>query len=259
MSDTYDMPDMEELARQMKDAMSEAQKAMEDLPGQMAGMENVMGSLAGLVNDLPAQMGELGTAMAGFEEQHEANVASMAGDPDWLMEADIEVGEQLHVIVRAGFDLEQVIEAWNSTQGSEFESVVAGVVTQTAGGMEEGLMGQIMGQLKKGRSMALIDDMEVVACRIQGAPKDAAETLRLSPEGNIPLMMDEGGLGFELALMLTIQNRWEHANLPTFSPMGEEIVVPISHFEQGKPFEVTFEPDGQDEELTVKLHFEPVA
>ena len=194
--DAFDLPDMDELARQMEDAMAEAQKALADLPAQIGGLENVMGSLSALMGGMPSQLGELGPAMTGFEEQHEANVASLAGEPDWSVEANIRVGEKLHLVVSAAFDLGKVRETWNSTQGAGFE-LVKGVVTGTAGEIEAGLMGQIMGQLKKGRSIAVVQGVEVLACRIQGAPGDAAQKLQLSPEGNIPLMIDEVGLGLE--------------------------------------------------------------
>ncbi|NOR83230.1 MAG: hypothetical protein GQ526_07020 [Ardenticatenales bacterium] len=120
-------------------------------------------------------------------------------------------------------------------------------------------MDQIMGQLKeKGRSMALVEGVQVLACRIQGAPGDAAKTLRLSPEANIPLVMDNNGLGFEFAPLLTIRNRWENADIPTFSPMGEEIVVQLGNFESGEAFRIRFEPAGQEEEMTVELTFRPL-
>jgi hypothetical protein len=47
-----DLPDMDALARQMEDAMAEAQKAMQDLP---MPVEGVMGSLATLMGNMPAQ------------------------------------------------------------------------------------------------------------------------------------------------------------------------------------------------------------
>ena len=254
--DAFDLPDMDDLTRQMEDAMAEAQKAMGDLPMQMDGLEDVMGSLSALMGGMPAQMQELNTAMAGFGEQHEANAKSLAGEPDWSLEAHIRVGKKLHVVVSAAFDLEKIKEAWSSTQGAGFESLVEGVVADTEGEIEPGLMGQIMGQLKQGRSIAVVEDVKVLACRIQGAPGDAAEKLQLSPEGNIPLVMGEDGLGFEFAPLLTIRNRWERADIPTFTPMGEEIVVRLEHFESGEAFNLAFEPAGQ-EEMTVELSFQP--
>jgi hypothetical protein len=255
--DEFGLPDMDELARQMEDAMDDARKAMQDLPEQMGEIEEVMGSLSALMGGVPAQMKELSAAMAGFGEEHEANMESLAGEPDWSVEADIWVGQKLHVIVSAAFDLEKVREAWGSTQGAGFESLVEGVVAESGEEIEAGLMGQIMGQLKKGRSVALVEGVEILACRIQGAPGDAAEKLELSPEGNIPLVMDEGGLGFEFAPLLTIRNRWENADIPTFSPMGEEIVVPLGRFEPREAFRLKFEPTGQKDEMTVELSFQP--
>jgi hypothetical protein len=257
--DTFDLPDMDELARQMEDAMNEAQKAMKDLPAQMEGLEGVMGSLSALMGGMPAQMEELSSAMAGFEEKHQANVESLAGEPDWSLKADIRVGEKLHIVVSAAFDLEKIKEAWSSTQGAGFESLVAGVAAGTAREIEAGMMDQIMGQLKKGRSIAVVEDVDVLACRIQGAPGNAAEKLQLSPEGNIPLVMDKGGLGFEFAPLLTIRNRWEKADIPTFSPMAEEIVVQLGHFESGEAFRLEFEPTGQEDEMTVELSFQPLS
>ena len=258
MNDTFDMPDMDELAKQMEEAMKEAQEAMEGLSGQMGGMGDILGSLSGLLEGMPAQMEALNTSMAEFGEQHSANVESMAGEPDWRVEANIQVENKLHVIVSAEFDFEHVKEAWSSTQNVGFESLVAGVVTEAAGEIEEGVMDQVLGQLKKGRSMALVKDIKVVACRIQGAPRNAVETLQLSPEGNIPLVMNEDGIGFEFAPVLTIRNRWERADIPTFVPMGEEIIVPIDRFEQAEAFSVEFEPQEQEDQMSVELNFEPL-
>ena len=258
MNDAFELPDMEDLARQMQDAMAEAQDALEDLPGQLGGLEDVMGSLSDLMEGMPGQMEELAGALAGFGEQHQANTAALAGEPDWSLQATIRVGQTLHLLVSAVFDLGKVSEAWSSTQGAGFESLVGQTVAGAAGGMDAGLMGQVMGQLKKGRGLALVKDVEVLACRIPGAPAGAAQQLQLSPEGNIPLVLDAAGVGFEFAPMLTIRNRWERADIPTFAPMGDQIVVPLEHFEEGRPFELTFEPAGQDDQLTLVLSFQPL-
>ena len=256
--EAFELPDMDELTRQMEEAMAEAQEAMQDLPTQMGELEGVIGSLSALMGGMPAQMEELSSAMAVFGEQHEANVESMVGEPDWSVEASIQVAEKLHIVVNAAFDLKKIKEAWTSTQGAEFESLVEGVVADTEGEVEAGLMDQIMGQLKKGRNIAVVENIEVLACRIQGAPGNATEKLQLSPEGNIPLMMDENGLGFEFAPLLTIRNKWENANIPTFSPMGKEIVVQLEHFESKEAFKLQFEPAGQEDKMTVKLSFQPL-
>lgn len=254
--ESFEMPDLGDLASQMEEAMAEAQKAMEDLPGQMEGLQDVMGSLSALMGGMPEQMQELSTAMAGFGEAHEANVAAMAGDPDWSIEASIRVGTVLHVVVHAALDLEQVRQAWNSTQSGGFESLIAGVAAQ-AGETDPGVLGQITEQLSKGRSIARVEEIEVLACRMQGAPADAAQDLQLSPEGNIPLVLDSGGLGFEFAPLLTIRNRWERANIPTFVPMGNEVVVPLDRFEPGEAFSLEFQPAGQEEDVRIALRLQP--
>ncbi len=257
--DAFDLPDMDDLARQMKDAMAEAQKAMVDLPDQTGEMGNLMGSLSALMDGLPAQMEELTTAMAGLGEQHEANIESLAGEPDWSVEASIRVGNKLHLVVKAAFDLEKIREAWSSTQSTRLDAIVEGAVAATAGEIDASHMDQIMGQLKdKGRSVAVVEGVEVLACRIQGAPEDAGGQLQISPEANIPLVVDQGGLGFELAPLMTIRNRWENADIPTFSPTGEEIVVQLAYFERGEAFSIEFEPAGQEDEMAVKLTLLPV-
>ncbi|MEA3309604.1 MAG: hypothetical protein U9Q70_08865 [Chloroflexota bacterium] len=256
--DTFDLPDMDELTHQLEDAMTAAQKALADLPVQMEQLGDITGSFSALMGGMPAQLGRLAAAMEGFEEEHESNVTSLAGEPDWSMKADIWVAKKLHLVISASFDLEKIKEAWSSTQNAGFESLVTGVVAGTGAEIEAGMMGQIMGQLKQGRSIAVVEDVKVRACRIQGAPRDAAAKLQLSPEGNIPLAMSEDGLGFELAPMLTIRNKWENANIPTFSPLGKELVVSLEHFENGETFNLNFKPAEQEEELTVELSFQPL-
>ncbi|MBN1536303.1 MAG: hypothetical protein JW908_06190 [Anaerolineales bacterium] len=257
--DNFEIPDMDEFAKQMEDAMSEAKKALEDLPMQMEGMGDLMGSLSAMMDGLPGDMDDLSNAMTGFEEQHAANVESVVGEPDWALEANIRVGKKLHVLVRAVFDFQKIREAWESTKTKGFESLIEETVTANAGEMEPGIMDQIMSQLKQGRSMAAVKDIKVLACRIQGAPANATETIKLSPEGNIPLVMNEKGVGFEFAPLLTIRNRWENANIPAFVPMGDQIVVGMNYFEKGEIFNVRFKPDNQEEAMEVELSFSPLS
>jgi hypothetical protein len=256
MKDEFDMPDMDQLARQMEDAMSEAQKALDDLPAQMEGMESLMGLLSALVGNMPAQTADLNTAVSGFEAQHEANIESLAGEPDWSLEADIRVGQKLHILVNAAFDLQKIKSAWHSTQGAGFEALVAGTVA--AVGVEAALMNQVMSQLQQGRSIAVVENIEVLTCHIAGAPGDAAAQLQLSPEGNIPLAVNESGLSFEFAPLLTVRNRWERADIPTFTPMAQEIVVCLDRFESREAFHLEFEPAGQAEEMAITLSFQPL-
>ena len=263
--DEFEIPDMGDLAKQMEEAMEEAQKAMgqaqeatKDLAGQLSGLEGALGALSGLGATLPDQLGDLGSAIGGFEQQHGENMESLAGDPDWELEAKITVGTKLEVGVAAELSLETVKQAWSSTQGAGFEALVGQTLVEEGVEVEDSEMGQIMEQLRKGRSVATIKSLEVLSCSLQGAPRDAKETLQLSPEANIPLTMDEGGLGLELAPLLTIRNRWENADLPTFVPMGQEIMVPFEQFEKGKAFDLRFEPKGQDDKMIVEISFRPL-
>lgn len=256
-SDSFEMPDMDDLARQMQEAMDEAQQAMEDLPGQM---DSVLGGLSALMGDLPTQMQDLNAAMSGFGEMHKANAQALIGEPDWNLEATIKVGEILHLVVVAAFDLEKVVQTWESTQGDGLESLLSGLMGSMGGDdMEAGTMDQVMGQLEKGRGMAAIQRVDVLACHIAGSPANASETLQLSPEANIPLVLHEGSLGFEFAPMLTIRNKWEHATIPVFSPMGEDVVVDLARFDRQEPFSVRLAPQGQEHKVSIELSLTPIA
>ncbi len=98
----------------------------------------------------------------------------------------------------------------------------------------------------------------MLSCQIQGAPGDASETLKLSPEGNIPLVLNDTGIGFEFAPMLTIKNRWENAVIPTFLPMAEEIIVPVSCFGEKAGINLNFSPSNQDMKIDLGLRFFPL-
>jgi hypothetical protein len=257
--ESFDMPDMDELARQMEDAMSQARQAMQELPTQMEGLGDVMGALSSLMGDMPSQMAGLGEAVSSFEEQHSNNVQELAGDPDWSLKANIRVGASLEVVVTADFDLQKVVQAWESTQGEGLESLVAGLVQETSGDdLEPGVMGQVMGQLKKGRGMAVVRSVEVRKCNLPGAPGNAAEKLQLSPEANISLVLHEEGLGFEFAPMLTIRNKWDNADIPTFSPMGDEVTVELSRFDDHKAFSQSITPAGQTYQVKIDLNLSPI-
>ena len=106
--------------------------------------------------------------------------------------------------------------------------------------------------------MAQVNDVRVLACRIAGAPPDAAARLQLSPEAHIPMAVTEAGLSFEFAPLLTIRNAWEHADLPSFTPMAQEIVVALDNFAPAETHDLTFSVSGQDVPLQVRLHFEPL-
>lgn len=256
-NDSFEMPDLDGLMKQMEDALEEAQGAMENL-SEMREIQNIMGSMSSLIDGLPSDMKDLTGAIAGFDDQHTENMQSMAGEPNWELHAKIFVGEKLQIAVQAALDVENTIMAYQSTQCGGFEDLVGSVVAGTGEEFDSDTMGQIMEQLKKGRSIAQINKVEVLVCRIQGAPAGAAQELQLSPEANIPLTMDEKGLGLEFAPMLTIRNKWEHANLPTFTPMAEEITIPVETFSKKQPFSKNFELVSQEDPIRVELVFQPI-
>ncbi len=214
-----------------------------------------MGDLTSQMNEamagLPGQMEELSEAMEDFGEQHEENVASLAGDPDWTVKADIAVGKVLHAVVTAEFDLKKIVQAQESTQGGDF----ADAVKQAAGDVDDDTMAQIMEQLGQGRSIAVVTKVDIKECSIAGAPGDAAKKVELSPEGNIPLAVKDGKLAFEFAPLLTIKNDWENADIPTFEPMADEVAVPLKSFDAGKAFSSTCSVSGQETALTIGLSF----
>lgn len=255
---TFEMPDMDDLAKQLQEATKQAQEAMSSSLAQLDGLGDALSALSGLSAGLPGQMEDLGAAVGGFAGQHEANIESLAGDPDWELTAKITVGSKLEVALTAELSLETVTQAWSSTQGFGFEALVGETMANEGVALEAGEMGQVLEQLRKGRAVAVVKDLEVSACRIHGAPKDAKDTLQLSPEANIPLVMNEDGLGFELAPLLTIRNQWENADLPTFVPTSQEIVVPLDRFAQGEKFDVRVEPTGQEDKLVVELTLSPL-
>lgn len=214
-----------------------------------------MGDIASQMSEaaaaLPGQMEELGEAMESFGEQHEENVASLAGNPDWTVEADIAVGKVLHAVVTAEFDLAKIIQAQESTQSDDFTDAVQ----QAAGDLDDETMAQVMEQLGQGRSIAVVTKVEVKECSIAGAPGDATKKVKLSPESNIPLAVKDGKLTLEFAPLLTIKNDWENADIPTFEPMADEIAVPLKSFDAGKAFTEKCSVSGQDTALTIGMSF----
>jgi hypothetical protein len=259
MDNSFDMPNMDDINKQMQDAMEQAQKAMDDLPEQMEDMQNVMGSLSSLMGNLPGQLNDLGSAMQNFETQHEENMETATGQPDWEIAANIHVGSILNVIVKAEFDLQQIIQAYHSTQGGGFEDLVRSVAGDAVSDLDDDTMGQVMQQLGKGRSTAKVTTIKIQSCTIAGAPANAEEQLKLSPQAGIPLMMDNGRIGFEFSPMLTIRNQWENANIPVFTPMAEQIQIPLIHFEGGKLFQEKIKVNNQEIDIQIEIVFLPKA
>jgi len=257
-NDMFEMPDMDEIQRSLNDAMENAQEAMDALPEQLAGLEDVMGSLSSLMGSMPSELTGLSQAVEGFKENHTNNLEALVGEPDWELKADIHVGEILHIVVHGELDITKTIQAWQSTQGGGFDSLVSGLIGNAADDLDEGTMGQVMEQLKMGRGMARVIHVDVLACSIQGAPGNAGEEIKLSPEGNIPLFVNDGSLCLEFAPMLTIRNQWENASLPSFVPMADEIQVPLSEFVEGIAFERKFKPTNQEQVMVLDIQFSPL-
>ena len=184
-----ELPNMEDLAKQMEEATAEVEKAMEGLE-QLGGIGDVIGSLSAVTEDTPGQLGDLTSAIGDFDQQDLQGVESAPGEPDWAMTARIQVGEALDVAVEASLDLASVEQAWQSTRGADFEDLVGETIADAGVEVEDGEMGQIMEQLSQGRSTAVVEQLDVLAVRMQGAPGDAEQTLQLSPEAGIPLSMD---------------------------------------------------------------------
>jgi len=254
----FEMPDMDEIQRSLNDALGEAQEAMENIPQQMNDLDNALGSLSNLMNDMPSQLAALGQAVGGFSESHQDNLETLVGEPDWKLKADIRVGNILHLEILGQLDIGKIKQTWGSTQGGGFDSLVSGVIGNAADDLDGDTMDQVMDQLKMGRGMARIERIDILSCSIQGAPGNAIDDLRLSPEGNIPLSLNDGYLNLEFAPALTIRNSWENASLPTFSPMAEEIQVPLSKFDKAAGFSDHFEPSNQEYQLMLDIHFEPL-
>ncbi len=220
---------------------------------KMPDMGDLMGQMEEAMAGLGDQMGELSESMEGFGEQHEKNAASLAGEPDWLLEADIKVGDMLHLEIEAEFDLAKIVEAATSTEHADFGKVVK----EAAGDVDDATLAQIMEQLGQGRSIAQVLAVEVKACTIAGAPGDAAANLELSPEAGIPLSAKKGKMAFEFAPVLTIKNEWENASIPTFEPMADQVTVPLLSFKEGKAFTKSCVVKGEGAKVTIGLSFEP--
>lgn len=238
MDDKFDfeMPEIPDLGK-MFDELSET---LEELPGlieestkasesmDMPDLGALMSGLAGLANNLPGDLSSLENAMAGFGDQHAENMESAVGEPDWEFKFKIDVGEILSLAVEGEMDVSSLLAAHEATQtgemGQEIDQVLDNLVDFE---VDDALRADIFTQLKQGRGMARITSIRVLTCSIAGAPSKAAEQLTLSPEANIPLSVKNGSICFELAPMLTIKNKWDHAHIPTFVPFEGHVSIEI--------------------------------
>lgn len=269
MSDEFDfeMPDMGEIFNQlsegmkgmeeamqgMEDALEDVQETMQEIP-DMAG---ILSAFSGLSKNLPGQMGDLEEALGGFGELHEENLNNLAGKSDWAINANIQIGKILKLNVKAVFDLQNALQTYQSTQGSQMDEAINSVLGNIADIDADSELGDmIKEELKQGRSAASVESIQVLSCTIAGAPANSAENLKLSPEAGIPIAVQEKGISFEFAPMLTIKNRWENAAIPVFVPMGEAVIVPIHKFDQAVPFKETFQIDQEKQTILISIDFQ---
>ena len=258
-----EMPDMNDLFGQLTDSLSgleetleEVQEVMEDLPEQMPQLGEIMSAFSNLGKGEAPDFGDLEDALGGFGEMQEELSQQISSEPDWEMESRIQIASLLEIQVSAVFNLQKVLQAYESTQNPDMDGAIEDVLKNIpdldlGGGMQE----MIKEQLKQGRGAARVQEVDVLRCSFAGAPPDAAEKLRLSPEANIPLSIKERQINFEFAPMLTIKNRWENADPPVFQPMAEQVRVNLEAFKTQNSFRKSFTFKQSGREISIKIQF----
>ncbi|MGB3903739.1 MAG: hypothetical protein WBB22_02350 [Anaerolineae bacterium] len=237
--DEFEMSELGDLAEELEKAIGRVRKAMAGVTPleELAGLQEAMAGLA--------QMGALTEKMQLAAMEYEKAVAELAGEPNWRLEAETEVSKGpsslMEVQLVADFDLERATEGRQIVSGDEPASEIAGR-----------------------HGIAVIRELNLLDCQIVGAAETATQDLRLTPEGNVTLKVNEAGeLCFEFAPALTPKApkgdpRWEKADLPSFAPMIDDVRVDLRDVESGEPFRrnVTVHQDELD--LEVKLAFRPL-
>lgn len=257
--------DAEEMFKQVEDAMS--------------GMPDIVGHLKNIMEEVPMHIEEiqdapdkatkradalsktsgLDVALESLAPSPEGNLELLVGKPNWAICADIRLGQVLRLALEAAFDLDKAVQTWRNLGDTDRREVVQDIVQDALGfEVDPEILGQAMGQVQKGRGLAVVKSLQVVDCRIPGVPEDVVQVLRLAPETSIPLVMHENGVGFDFAPVLAIRDHWGGAKIPTFVPTGEEIVVPMERFGRGQAFSARFTLSSQDYPLVVDLKFEPL-
>jgi len=256
-SDGPEMPDLGGLTEEMEEVIARARKAMAGLPPleELAGLQEAMAGLA--------RMGALTEKMRRSAEQHEELVADLAGEPDWRVEARIEVkrgtSSLMKVELTADFDLEIIVQAHDIVSGAEGQAQIATMLK----GMGVDLQ-IVREQVACGRGMALIRELSLVEPRTAGAPREASEESHLTPEANIAInVSDERELCFEFAAALTMSiprgdPDLEKAGLPDFAPTIDEVRVSLDSFEPGAPFQHSLTVSHKELQLEFKLAFRPL-
>jgi hypothetical protein len=256
-SDEPGMPDFGELAEDMEEAMAQARKATDNQPPleELAGLQEAMAGLA--------RMGTVVEKMRLAAEQHEELVAELVGEPDWRVEAAIEVkkgaSSLMGVELTADFDLEIILQAHEILRSREAQAQVAATLERM--GLD---LGMVHEEIARGRGMALIRELNLVEPRIAPVVQKRSEELPLAPEANVPLKVsDERELCFEFAPTLTLSvprgdPDSEKLDLPDFAPTIDEVRVDLDSFEPGTPFEHSLTVSQEELRLELKLVFRPL-
>jgi len=256
-SDRPAISDLDSLAEEMEKAMVQARKAMADLPPleELAELQEAMAGLAG--------MGTVIEKLQLAAQQRDELLAELIGEPDWRVQAEIEVKKDksslMKVELAADFDLERIVEAHDMLSSEEAQAQISATLKEVGvdvAGRQE--------QMARGRGVALARELKVLGCHIGGVAPRASEELRLTPEANIPLKVsDERELCFEFAPLLTIRAPvgdpdWEEAELPNFAPTIDEVRESLDSFQSGKPFQRSLTVSQEELSLELKLAFRPI-
>jgi len=111
------MSELGDLAEELEKAIGRVRKAMADARPleELAGLQEAMAGLA--------QMGALTEKMQLAAMEYEKAVAELAGEPNWLLEAEIEASQGpwslMEVQLVADFNLERVTEGRQIVSGDE--------------------------------------------------------------------------------------------------------------------------------------------
>jgi hypothetical protein len=219
-SDEPEMSDFGDLTEEMENAMAQARKATDELPPleELAGIQEAMAGLA--------RMGGVVEKMRLAAEEHEELIAELVGEPDWRVEAEIEVRKGASPLMKVGltadFDLEIIVQAHEIASSDEGQTQIAEV------------------------------------------SRKLSEELPLTLETNVPLKVsDERELCFEFAPALKMSvprgdSDRKETDLAGFAPTIDEVRVDLYGFEPGKPFEHSVTVSQENLELEFKQAFQPL-
>lgn len=236
--------EFDDLAQKLEDAISRTRKAIGDAP-PLEELARLQQAMAGL-----SQMGALTEKMQAAAEMQRKVVGELLGEPNWRVEAQIEVNRGSSPVMRvelmAVFDLDRMVTASGARGDGEEDQA------------------EIEEQAARGRGLALTRELNLLEWHVAGAPSDTLEAPELSPEANIPLNVNrEGKLCFELAPALGVKGaarsvEWENGELPRFAPMMDQVCVSLDSFHSGEAFQRAFKIHQEELEVELKLAFLPL-